>query len=264
MNAAELENRLCKMLDAIAAGAKLSAASRDAGMASKYIFEAINRSKADDPLTSVRWRGENFRQFAELIPHAMNAGRVKRDQDLRAVTINGEAQYVIDPALQMRFGFDDDAKDLAELSGYPDFPFAHDVDGNRIPLLSARHPRPQRKHRNSPPLVAVSEQSSGADMQGRQFAAGKPQREWRPDDPLPPWHRDVHTAAEPPRVFISTPATPRVRADSPLRAELMERLQHLKEHGPANPRAVDRHGRLTMPQMFRGQKADDPPEKIGA
>jgi hypothetical protein len=143
---------------------------------------------------------------------------------------------------------------MAELEGYPDFPFAHDIDGNRIPLLSARHPRPQRKHRNSPPRLAVSEQSSGADLECRQSAAGKPEigksglpkyeSEWKPDPP-PPYARGLRTPAPPPRVY----------APSPLRAELMERFKDLKEHGPVNPRPK-------MPVQVFGPRADDPPERV--
>ena len=270
MNANELERKLCAVLDALALNPKLRPASRAAGASRTFVHEAIKKSEAGDPLYLIRWHDDNFRQFCELVPLAQRAGIVKRDQDLRGVTIDGEQQFVKDPALLARFGEDDDSTMMAELAGFPQFPFALDVDGNKIPLLSARHPRPQRQHRNSPPC-AVSEQSSGANGE-QQHAAGMPEvgkhglpkyeSEWTPEPP-PPYARGLKTPAPPPRVFVPTPASPRVAADSPLRAELMERLKNLKEHGPANPRAVDRNGRATMPARIIGQRADDPAEHVG-
>ena len=255
-----LTQKLISILDAIGDGAKLQRASRAAGMGNKFIFGAIKQSKADNPLYLIEWRNEGLRRFHELVSIARRMGQVKREQDLRGVTINGEQQFVLDPALLARFGSDDDSKDMAELAGFADFPFAHDVDGNRIPLLSARHPRPQRQHRpNSPPRDAVGAQSSDAGT-GEQSAAGKPQREWRPDDPLPPYAREVFTPAPPPRVFVPTPATPHM---SPLKADLLQRLAMLKEHGPANPRPLDRNGRPTIAARITGQRADDPPEIVG-
>jgi hypothetical protein len=248
-----LEQKLLKMLDAIADdGAKLQRASRAAGMGNKFIFAAIKQSKASNPLYLIEWRNEGLRWFHELVPFA---------QHLRGVTVHGEQQFVIDPALQARFGFDADAKDLAELSGFPDFPFAHDVDGNRIPLLSARHPRAQRRHRpdpNSPPRSAVSEQSRDADTIARQSAAGKPQLEigkhglpkyqssWTPAPP-PPYARGLRTPAPPPRVYVPSPASPRVVTPP-----------------PRNPRPLDNTGRPTVPNSiyFIGQRADDPRENI--
>ena len=246
MQASELEQILVKMLDVLSIDPKLEPASRAAGMGGKFIHIAIARSKANDQRYSVRWHSDNFRQFAELVPLAQRTGRVKRMEELRGVTINGEVQYVLDPGLLVKFGFpdDSDAKDMAELAGYPHYPHAVDSDGNKIPLLSARHPRPQRQHRPHPhgrtvPLPTLPPYES----------------EWKPE--LPPYHRSLRTAAAPPQVFLPTPATPHV---SPLKAELLQRLAILKERGPTHPRAVDNHGRLAMPQMIRGQRADDPPE----
>jgi hypothetical protein len=255
-----LEQKLFQMLNALADGAKLQRASRAAGMGNKFIFAAIKQSKAGNPLYLIEWRDEGSRWFHELVTFAQNIGRVKREQDLRGVVINGEQQYVLDPALLARFGSGDDSKDMAELAGFPQYPFALDVDGNRIPLLSARHPRPQRQHRSSPPCNAVSEQSCGADTGVRaQSAAGMPLREWRPDDPLPPYHRQVYTAAPPPIVHIPSPASPKAsKADSPLVADLRRYLAQ----PPSHPRPVDRNGRPTMPARVIGPKADDPPELI--
>jgi hypothetical protein len=257
MNIFEHEQKLVAMLDALADGAKLTGASRAAGMYRKYIFAAINKSEAGDPDYSISWRDECSRQFCELVPLAQRMGRVAQEQRLRGVAVNGDVQYVQDPALLARFGFDDDAKDMAELAGFPDFPFAHDVDGNKIPLLSARHPRPQRQHRpNSPPRPSVGEQSSDANTRSELGTAGKPQpeigkhglpkyeSEWKPDPP-PPYARGLQTPAPPPRVY----------APSPLRAELMERFKNLKENGPANPRPQ-------MPVQVFGQRADDPVEHV--
>jgi hypothetical protein len=255
MNRHELTQKLSAMLDALALDPKLWRASRAAGMYREWIFNCMKLSEAGDPDYSVTWRGEHSRQFAELVPLAQRMGRVAREQRLRGVTINGEQQYVLDPALQARFGDDDDSQAMAELEGYPDFPFAHDIDGNRIPLLSARFPRPQRKHRpNSPPRDAVGEQSSGADTPNVHRAAGIPEigkhglpkyeSEWKPDPP-PPYARGLKTPVPPPRVYVP----------SPLRAELTELYKNLKEHGPANPRPK-------MPVQVFGQRADDPVEHV--
>jgi hypothetical protein len=254
MNRHELTQKLSAMLDALAIDPKLSRASRAAAMYPEWIFNCMKLSEAGDSDYLVSWRDERSRQFAELVPLAQRMGRVAREQRLRGVTVNGEQQYVLDPALQARFGDDDDSQAMAELEGYPDFPFAHDVDGNRIPLLSARHPRPQRKHRNSPPRNAVSEQSCGADPLDGQSEVGMPEigkhglpkyeSEWKPDPP-PPYARGLKTPVPPPRVY----------APSPLRAELMERFKHLKEHGPENPRPK-------MPVQVFGQRADDPVEHV--
>jgi hypothetical protein len=269
-----MDETLIKMLNALSLDPKLERASRAAGMGRKFIFAAIKRSEAGDPDYLVTWGGETLRKFSELVPFAQRMGRVKREQYLRGITIDGEVQYVIDPALIVRFGDDDDAPFMAELAGFPDFPFAHGIDGARIPLLSARHPRPQRQHTphphtgrngtyekpNSPPRVAVGEQSSGADRVGKQNAAGDlPIRDWRPDDPEPPYSRRVRCAAPPPVVNIPTPASPRVRAESPLTADLRRHL----ERPPTHPRPIDRNGRPMMPASNSFQpRADDPPEHV--
>jgi hypothetical protein len=247
MQATELEQRLLKMLDALADGAKLQRASRAGGMGNKFIFAAIKQSNAGNPLYSIQWRNEGLRRFHELVPFAQNIGRVAREQRLRGVTINGEQQFVFDPALLARFGNDADSAAMAEISGYKDFPYAHDVDGNRIPLLSARHPRPQRQHRphphtgrngtfekpNSPPRVV-------------------PVREWRPDDPLPAYAREVFTPIPPPVVNIPTPASPKMpKADSPLVADLRRHLAR----APLHPRP-------TMPVRIIRSRGDDPPEYV--
>lgn len=263
MNGQELEQKLLTMLDALADGAKVTGASRAAGMYRKFIFACINKSEAGDANYIVSsWRDERSRQFAELVVIAQNMGRVAREQRLRGVTVNGEQQYVLDPALLARFGNDADAKDLAELEGYSDFPFAHDINGNRIPLLSARHPRPQRQHRphphtgpngtfqkpNSPTRPAAGEQSRDASTECRPGAAGMPIRDWRPDDPEPAYSRRVRCAVPPPVVNIPTPASPRVAA-------LREQVAHVV----SNPRPLDNTGRPTMPNRiyFIGRDADD-------
>jgi hypothetical protein len=247
-----LEPKLFQMLDALADGAKLQRASRAAGMGNKFIFAAIKQSKASNPLYLIEWRNESSRWFHELVMFAQNMGRVAREQRLRGVTVNGEQQFVLDPALLARFGSDDDSKDMAELAGFPQYPFALDVDGNRIPLLSARHPRPQRQHRPSPPRNAVSEQSCGADSRRTQSAAGMPLREWRPDDPLPAYAREVFTPIPPPVVNIPTPASPKMpKADSPLVADLRRHLAR----APLHPRP-------TMPVRVIRSRGDDPPEYV--
>jgi hypothetical protein len=271
INIYELEFKLLTTLDALADGAKLAPAARAAGVSAAYILHAIKKSEARHPDYSVSWRDEHARQFCELVPLAQRMGRIARDQRLRGVTVNGEQQFVLDPALLARFGDDADAKDMAELEGYQDFPFAHDISGNRIPLLSARFPRPQRQHRpNSPPRDAVSEQSSGADSEEGQSAAGKPQpeigkhglpkyeSEWKPDPP-PPYARGLRTPAPPPRVFISTPSSPRVAARPSRVAALNEQIAR----GVANPRPLDNMGRPTMPNSiyFIGKGVNDPPER---
>jgi hypothetical protein len=274
MDANELEQKLLQMLDALADGAKIQRASQAAGMGKKFIFACIRHSEARNPLYSVSWRDEGVRRFSELVPIAQRIGRVKREQYLRGITIDGEVQYVVDPAQIVRFGDDDDAKDMAELAGFPDFPFAHGIDGARIPLLSARHPRPQRQHTphphtgrngtyekpNSPPRIAVGERSSGADTVGMQNAAGSlPIRDWRPDDPEPPYSRRVRCAAPPPVVNIPTPASPRVRTESPLVAD----LRRYAAQPPLHPRPIDRNGRPMMPASNSFQpRADDPPEHV--
>jgi len=273
MDANELEQKLLQMLDALADGAKIQRASQVAGMGKKFIFACIRHSDARNPLYSVSWRDEGVRRFSELVPIAQRIGRVKREQHLRGITIDGEVQYVVDPAQIVRFGDDDDAKDMAELAGFPDFPFAHGIDGARIPLLSARHPRPQRhnaphphiggvrKQENSPPPLAVSEQSrdAGTGQEGLGAAGSLPIREWRPDDPEPPYSRNVYCAADPPRVFIPTPASPRVRAESPLVAD----LRRYAAQPPLHPRPIDRNGRPMMSASNSFQpRADDPPEHV--
>jgi hypothetical protein len=259
INIYELEYKLLTTLDALADGAKLATAARAAGVSAAYILHAIKKSETRHPDYAVSWRDEHARQFCELVPLAQRMGRIAREQRLRGVTVNGEQQFVLDPALLARFGTDDDAKDMAELAGYPQYPFALDADGNKIPLLSARHPRPQRKHRNSPPRNAVGEQSRGADTESEQSAAGMPIRDWRPDDPEPPYSRNVRCAADPPRVFVSTPSSPRVAAPPSRVAALNEQIAR----GVSNPRPVDNMGRPTMPNSiyFIGKGVNDPPER---
>jgi hypothetical protein len=270
-NIHEHEQRLCTMLDALADGAKLTAPYR----------AAIKKSEAGDPDYSVSWRDERSRQFCELVEIAQRMGRVAEEQRLRGVTVNGVQQFVLDPALLARFGDDADAKDMAELSGFPQYPFALDVDGNKIPLLSARHPRPQRQHRphphiggvrkqeNSPPRIAAGEHSSGAGTVGRQDAAGMPeigkhglpkyQSEWKPDPP-PPYARGLRTPAPPPRVYVPSPASPRVATPPSRVAALHEQVAR----GVSNPRPVDNMGRPTAPNSiyFIGKGMNDPPERV--
>ena len=260
INIYELEYKLLTTLDALADGAKLAPAARAAGVSAAYILHAIKKSEARHPDYSVSWRDEHARQFCELVPLAQRMGRIAREQRLRGVTVNGEQQYVLDPWLLARFGDDDDSAAMAELAGYPQYPFVLDAGGNRVPLLSARFPRPQRKHRNSPPRIAAGAQTSGAGTVGRQDAAGSfPIRDWRPDDPEPAYSRNVRCAVPPPVVNIPTPASPKVpKADSPLVADLR---QHLAQR-PTHPRPVDNRGRPTMPARIIGQQADDPPERV--
>ena len=246
MDANELERTLVRILDALALTPKLARAARAAGMGRTFVHEAIKRSEAGDERYLVQWGGGNFRQFAELVPLAQRIGQVKREQYLRGVTINGAVQYVRDPWLLARFGEDDDSQAMAELEGFPQYPFALDAGGNKIPLLSARHPRPQRQHTPHPHTGR-----NGTFGKPNSPPRVKPEREWRPDDPLPPYAREVYTRTPPPIVNIPTPATPRVRADSPLVADL---LRHL-ERPPLHPRP-------TMPVRLNGARADDPPEYV--
>jgi len=260
------EELLCSMLDALADGAKLEHASRAAGVNEKYIFKAIKQSEAGNPIYRIDWRNEGTRQFCELVELARRMGRVAREQELRGIVIAGEVQYVLDPWLLTRFGDDDDSQALAELNGFPQYPFALDAGGNKIPLLSARHPRPQRQHRphphtgrngtfektNSPPRIAAGEQLSGAGTVGRQDAAGIPEigkhglpkyhSEWKPDPP-PPYARGLRTPAPPPRVFVPSPASPRVATPPPRVAALREQVAR----GVSNPRPIDNMGRPTAP-----------------
>jgi hypothetical protein len=257
MNRHELAAKLSAMLDALTLDPKLSRASRAADMYREWIFNCMKLSEAGDTDYLLSWRDERSRQFCELVPLAQRLGRVAREQRLRGVVINGEQQFVLDPALLARFGDDDDSQAMAELSGFPQYPFALDADGNKIPLLSARHPRPQRQHRNSPPRDAVGEQSRGADNgSGAQSAAGMPEigehglpkyrSEWTPAPP-PPYARGLRTPAPPPRVFVPSPSSPRVVIPP-----------------PRNPRPFDNMGRPTMPNSiyFIGTRADDPKENI--
>jgi hypothetical protein len=244
------ETKLCKLLDCVVSnGGTLETASQQAGFGRKYVWKIIK----ENPV--IEWRSEGARPFAEHVTAARKMARVKNEQHMRGVKINGEVQYTLDPWLLEQFGFPDDpdAKDLAELSGYPQYPFALDANGRKIPLLSARFPRPQRPHRNriSPPPMQANGQSSHAGDRIEHKAAGIP---WTPDCLLPAYHRAVRTPATPPIVHIPSEASPKVV--SPLVADLRERLAR----GPANPRPVDNRGHLMIPHISTGQRADDPPE----
>jgi hypothetical protein len=256
-----MERELISILDAIASGERRVDA---------VVRESVAICDSGDERYVIRWRGEGFRKFSELVVIARREGDVRREQQLRGIVIDGEVQYVKDPALLARFGSDDDAAAMAELAGFPQYPWALDVDGNRIPLLSARHPRPQRQHRPHPhsgrngtftPPRQVSEQSSGADKRD-DGAAGSP---------LPPWHRDARTPA--PAERVAMPALPNAMTDyleknlpkpprvmSPLVADLMERAARK----PTNPRPVDRAGRPTMPARasFISTGTNDPTEQV--
>jgi hypothetical protein len=255
MNATELEMTLIRILDALALTPKLARAGRAAGMGRTFVHEAIKRSEAGDERYLVQWGGENFRQFAELVPLAQRIGQVKREQDLRGVVIDGEQQFVLDPALLARFGDDADSKDMAELAGYPQYPFALDIDGNKIPLLSARHPRPQRQHRPHPHIGGERKPSPEIGKHG----LPKYESEWKEPAP-PPYARGLRTPAPPPRVILATPATPRVTMPPPRVAALREQVAR----GVSNPRPLDNMGRPTAPNSiyFIGKGMNDPPERI--
>lgn len=249
------EQKLCKLLDHIVTnGGKLRTASRQVGFGEQYVWKITK----ENPV--IEWRNEGARPFADHVEVARRMARVKQEQFMRGITINGQPQFVIDPTMLARFGAadDPDAKDLAELTGFADFPYAHDIEGKRIPLLSPRYPRPQRQHRphphggrnrTPPPPNAVREQSSDAHRGTEHKAAGVP---WTPNSPLPAYHRDVRAEAEPPRVFVASEASPKV---SPLVADLRERLAR----GPSNPRPVDSRGHLMIPRTNQGHR-DDPIE----
>lgn len=235
-NDSELEPILTAMLDRLAEGSTLIGASRVSGHGDEFIKRAIKQSEAGDKRYVIAWRDESPRQFAELCKLAQAIGDVRRDQELRTIRINGEVQYVVDPTLKARFIiYGDDAADVAELNGYKDWPFAHDIDGNRIPLLSVRHPRPGsqfprpfRPHRPQPPA---------------------PLPQWTPSSGVPPYAKTVKAAVPPPRVIIRSEA-------SPLVADLRARL----ERGVENPRA---EGPLSLAHGYIGpQRADDPKEQI--
>jgi hypothetical protein len=245
----DTEQQICTMLDEIADGARANAAVR-------------NRLRSADQSHRVNWRSEINRPLNECFAIAERMGNVAREQHLRGVTINGETQYTLDPALLERFGMPDDpdAAIMAEMAGYPDYPYAHDIDGRRIPLLSARFPRPQRPHRPEPKA------------------------------PLPPWHRDARTPVEPapsPKPISTTrgpyspasalgdyikqnspqpatnpepaPPTPKPKVDAPWAEEIRRRAAE----GPKNPLPVDSLGRpIPAAHLMNVQGANDPKENI--
>ncbi len=244
------EARLTELLDRVAADGRVTSDARD---------ELKVHSRR-----MMEWRNEGNRPFSELLDIAKKIGDVREWQRLRGITIEGKTQFVMDPALLARFGFpdDDESAETAAMFGFAHYPFALDADGQKIPLMSPRHPRPQRQHRKyplreyqkpkpSPHTSAVSEQSCGAD---RGLAAAK-QRGLA----LPPYARGVN-AKPVPRPFV-VPAVPAEKPMTPLRAELMARAAALKEHGPAHPKPIDRDGRPTFAAVRTAPHADDPPER---
>ena len=268
-----LEQKLLAMLDRLALGATFTGAARAADSRLDFFNECVRNSTAGARQYIVTWGDNGERQFCEHVTHAKRIGRVAREQYLRRITINGETQYVFDPALLARFGFPDDpdAKDMAELNGYPHYPFALDSEGRKIPALSSRHPRPMR-HRHPHPHTgrngAFEKSNSPPDhhdvataalMVGtRDGPAGKRLPTWQPEMDVPPYARNV-SAPVPPRVTIPTPS-------SPLAMELREKAAILRQRGPLHNRPMTRDGRpmaAASIYVHAPQRVDDPQEKVG-
>ena len=232
------EANLIQLLDEVATDGRITAAARHA--------------TKDHGRVTLGWRCEMQRPFADLVDIAKRIGDVRELQRVRGITIDGRTQFVLDPYLLERFGMPDDptAADMAELSGYPHYPWALDAGGNKIPLLSPRHPRPQRSHRPAP-------------------QPPKPPKQPDPSKPLPAYARGVNAPAtkpvnplKPTLGHLGKHPKPKPIM-TPLRAELMARAQALREHGPAHSRPLDNRGRPTFAATTRGLRADDPPEQNG-
>lgn len=243
MNDNEIDQRLIAMLDALASGAKPSRAARAGGMNLEG-FNTLCRVSEHDDRYVVIWKNER-RSLSDHVLHARNLGRVANLNALRGITIDGEVQYVMDPALLAKFGFPDDpdAATMAELHGYTDYPYVHDIEGSRIPLLSARHPRPQRQHRPHP----------HTGRHGTFEKAPTPAPQPVTQGP-PPYARRTKPPA---------PATPKSKLPlSPMMEAAVARLRASAAIPPRNPRPTDRDGRPMRANTGTVPNTSDPPEQI--
>ena len=223
------DERLKALLDGVASDGRVGNDARDA-------LRTHSRRM-------IEWRNDN-RPFSEQLDFAKKIGDVAELQRLRGVKIDGEVQWTLDPALLARFGMPDnpESAETAAMFGFPDYPWAHDIAGNRIPLLSARFPRPQRSHRPAPPARDPAAPAP-AYARGQNKPAVPPVYKIRP---TVGHHGKQHGVSR-----TGRPLTPLV-------ADLLERAAR----GPTNPKPVDRNGRPTFAAIARGP-VNDPPELNG-
>jgi hypothetical protein len=258
-NEAELETRLCVMLDYIASRPKLEPACRAAGYNSKYIWTLLKRSGAGDPRYLVRWPDvdstDDKIQFADAVNLALRMHKAKLATTLQqeieeghaVVQINrstGDVIWEKDPELLARFGDDADPEEISRLWGIDDYPYKHRVNakGNleRIPLkLFTPSPAALRQH--------------GA----RSLLPG-----WNPAE-----HRTTTNShsGEVVMVMGPKPYDRNYKPNTPLAHDLQARLADLrKRQAEGKSRLpVDANGRPTMPAINGTARADDPPEGVG-
>jgi hypothetical protein len=255
----ELEKRLQTMLSRVAIGANLIGATRVINAPERFGQYCLERSAARDERFKISWNG-SVRFFSEHFEQAQRLGSVARLVEARGVKVQGKQAWTLDLALISKFGMPDDpdAKDIAELNGYPQFPFALDVDGNRIPLLRPVYPRPARQGKPHP--------------HGRTRWPAQPEQQAALPPP-PPYARGLKTPAAPApkplepkasapfpppqsalddyRKANAAPTLTKQRTMTPLLADLLER----QARGPQNPRP-----NWAVPTY--GNNPSDPPEKI--
>jgi hypothetical protein len=218
----ELEAALCHMCDYIRSRPKLEPASRAAGFGSKYIWNALKRSEAGDPRYLIAWpdrdAGEKI-QFFEAVKLAIRQFKLKFSTTLyeesergvpRLQIAGGRVMYEEDAELLARFGDGPDAKEIAALCGYPDFPYKHRINENgkeeRIPLTVMEHvPATLRVHVARSILPGMN----------------------------PPEHRSTVTSHSGSVMVIKQPwAKDYVPPNAPLRHDLPQRLADLRKRAP--------------------------------
>ena len=249
-----------KILDAASENPSPSALRRKFGFGAKTLLwwvYASNQEKVAfeerrlgrEPKYLISWPTDTEvepRWFHDLFKLATRMHSLTLDLENRSEALLGSRRPVRDPRTNrqlyeldeenVRFvghpdPFSEQARSIADTLGLDDFPFAHDEDGRRIPVVEHVPQPAQLKIHNLRALAPAT-----YDLTDKVEHAGSIQS---------------HVLVVGGNKSIDRSTV------SPMRNDLEQRLAAIRANGPQNPKP-DR------PLLIHGQGASDPPEKTGA
>jgi hypothetical protein len=223
---------------------KYEPACRAAGRNSKWIWSAIKKSADGHPDYMLSWPDpdDEPEQFCDLLIKCRRLWNLRFDASLRhsveqtelPCIVNGEQQWRKDALLLAKW---DNAEDAYRIGGIQDWPYEHDEQGARIPLMVPI------------PAAAALKVHAARSL----LAHGG----WNPAEAKT---IDAHIGGQVLVVQAHRPAYARdvEQPDTPLRRDLATRLAELRARGPANPVPRDANGLRTIPKITA--VPPDPPE----
>jgi hypothetical protein len=240
---------LAAVLDYLAQDPVLANAMRSVGMAPNTVFVWAKLSREGDERFKLAWPDPNGTPiwFHDGIVLARQMQCAAFEAVLRRDVTNGTPRVLrtpdgmpvweVDPLAVSQWK---NAEDAYALGGIVDWPYVHDQQGARIPVtVYDQAPAALRQHAarsllagyNPQTSVDVNTKHSGGVMIVRATRQGA--------DTAPPYARSKMASEVAPM--------------SPLKADLLKRLEDLRANGPANPKP-------SAPIQVFGRPSDDPPE----